>query len=170
MARRFRFSLATVQRVRESHEREAKRRVGVKLAEIAQLDQRVRSYEERIAQTQSGLRELQGDESLDITAVTRDRAWIAHLRRVIAQEGQKRAVLLQELAPLQAAMREARKQTRIIEKLREKRWTEHVRSEALREQHESDEMARDLLLRQANEAHSLDAPGDHGLCGADKAD
>lgn len=166
MPRQFQFSLQSVLRVRETHEREAKRRVGAKLAEIARVDARLHELEAAIAGAQAKLREEQQESGLDVATLTLERAWIAHLRRGVAQEGRQRALLQQELAPLQAAMRLARQQTRMIEKLRERRWSEHVHGEAVREQRELDDLARELLTR--NEAGRK--LGDRPSEGADRAD
>ena len=149
MARRFQFRLETLLRVRELREREAKRKVGAKHAEIAQIDRLNRQTDEEISRRQDRLREYQQQAVLAPEELVRERAWIAYLRRTIAERRAIRAGLLDELATLQAELREARKQKLIIEKLRERRWEEYTRDRRRREQAESDELARQLLGHQS---------------------
>lgn len=144
MARRFRFPLQTLLRVRALHEQEAKRKLAAKQAEIAQLDRLNRQATEEIAAQHGVLRGEQGKAVLDAVALQRGRAWIAHLRRTVAQRMPERLELVRQLGELQDALREARKQTRIIEKLRERRLSEHQRALLRAEQAASDELAQQM--------------------------
>jgi len=143
VAKRFHFPLETLLRVREVREREAKRKVGHKQAEIARLDQLNQRTAEEISLRQNALRELQHG-LLTPDDVTRERAWIGYLRRTIVQRQAQRAGLVKELTALREAWRQARTQKRIIAKLRERRWEEYVRDRKRREQAESDELAQQL--------------------------
>jgi flagellar FliJ protein len=145
MARRFSFRLQTLLRVRELREREAKRKVGAKQAEIARLDQLNRHTADEISRRQDALRSQQQQPVLAPDVLVRERAWIAYLRRTIVERQALRAGLLKELATLRDELREARTQKRIIEKLRERRWEAYVKDRNRREQAESDELARQLL-------------------------
>lgn len=143
MAKRFHFPLETLLRVREVREREAKRKVGLKQAEIARLDQLNRQTAEEIFARQDILRQHQRG-TLTPNDIVREQAWIAYLRRTIFQRQAQRAGLVKELGVLQEALRQARVQKRIIEKLRERRWDEYVKDRKRREQAESDELAQQL--------------------------
>ncbi len=143
MAKRFHFPLETLLRVREVREREAKRKVGLKQAEIARLDQLNRQTAEEIFARQDILRQHQRG-TLTPNDIVREQAWIAYLRRTIFQRQAQRAGLVKELEVLQEALRQARVQKRIIEKLRERRWDEYVKDRKRREQAESDELAQQL--------------------------
>jgi flagellar export protein FliJ len=136
--------LQTLLDVRELHEQEAKRKVAAKSAEIVRIDQLNEQTAADIARQQAGLLAGQQSGALDPVALQRGRAWIAHLRRTIALRQQQRAECSRQLADLQAALRDARTQTRIIEKLRERRWDEYRRDRDRREQAEADELARQL--------------------------
>jgi len=144
VAKPFTFRLDTVRRVRELREREAQRRVAAKQAEIARLDALNAQAARDIASAQHALTATQRGERVDPTALSRGRAWIAHLRSTILQREQQKAALNQELQQLQDVWREARKQLKIIDKLRERRWQAHRRAERKREQAEMDETARRL--------------------------
>lgn len=144
MARRFEFRLQTLLRVRQLREREAKRKVSAKRAEIAHLDSLNEQTTREIWQRQADLLAAQQKGEIDLVELQRGRNWIAHLRRTIATRQSQRAELVDQLRGLQEQLREARTQTRIIEKLRDRRQKDHDRSEARREQDEADELAQQL--------------------------
>lgn len=155
LAKRFRFRLETLLRVRELREREAKRSVAGKQAEIAQLDQFDEQAAAEIVRHHQTLRARQETAQLDPQALARERAWIAHLRRMIAQRRVLRAEKLEELAGLQRGLREARTRTRILEKLRSRRYEDHRRKTKRLEQRESDELARRLLVNHSSVGERL---------------
>ncbi len=167
MARRFRFRLQTLLRVRQLREREAKRKVAAKRAEIARLDRLNEQTMEEIHRQQEWLLSAQapaGREQtetlrrpdaalgvapalrvlLDPLTLQRGRAWIAYLRKTIALRHLQRASLVEELTRLQNNFRAARTQARIIERLRERRWAQYVRDRDRREQTAADELAQQL--------------------------
>jgi flagellar export protein FliJ len=150
MARRFRFPLETLLRVRVLREREAKRKVAAQRAEIARLDRLNRQTAEEISRQQAELLTGQQRGRLDPPALQRGRAWIAHLRRTIALRQTQRLDLVAQLQQLQAAWLEARKQARILDKLRARRWEAYVHERARAEQAAADELARQLLTRNVN--------------------
>jgi flagellar FliJ protein len=144
MAKRFQFRLATLLRVRELREREAKRKVAVQQAEIARLDRLNAQTAEEISRQQQVLRAGQQQGRLDAAAQQRGRAWIAHLRRSMGARQLQRVELAAQLQRLQALYQEARTQTRIIEKLRERRWAEFCQQRNRKEQAAADELAQQL--------------------------
>jgi len=144
MARRFHFPLETLLNVRRLHEREAKRKVAAQQAEIARLDQLNAATREAITARQEALLRDQSTGALRTVDLSRGRAWIAHLRNTLAQRVAQRIELVRTLGQLQAEFRDARRATRIIEKLRERRWNEFAHDRARREQSASDELAQQL--------------------------
>ena len=145
MAKRFEFRLQTLGRVRELRQREAKRKVAAKHAEIALLDRLNEQTAAEISRQQALLLADQQQGRLDPLSLQRGRAWIAFLRRTIAQRHAQRADLTTQLQELLVAYREARTQMRIIEKLRERRWNEYVHERDRQEQAAADELAQQLL-------------------------
>ncbi len=145
MARRFRFRLQTLLEVRQLHEREAKRRVAAKSAEIALLDGLREETAAEVLRQQDVLLAAQQQGRLDPLALQRGRAWVAHLRKTITLLQVQREELSQQLKDLQARLRTARTQTRIIEKLRARRWHTYVHDRTRHEQAADDELARQLL-------------------------
>ncbi len=151
MAKRFRFRLETLLRVRQTREREVRRRLAAKRAEIARLDRLDALAEEEIARTQAALvADQQG--RIDPVILQRGRVWIAHLRRAMTLRAAQRATLQAQLQQLLAELRQARTQTRVLEKLRERRWAEFRRARERQEQADADELARQL--------HGFDRPAE----------
>jgi flagellar FliJ protein len=144
MARRFRFRLEALLRVRRLREREAKRKVAAQRAEIARLDQLDAATRREIAARQAELLCHQRSGRLDPLAVARTRAWILHLQQTITERAALRARLLAALERLTAEFHAARRELRIIEKLRQRRLAEYRRQRQRAEQAASDEMARQL--------------------------
>ena len=144
MARRFRFRLETLLKVRELREREEKRKVASKRAEIARLDRANERADDEILLQQSKLLESQRRGRLDPEAVRSTRAWITVLRSSIVHRQSQKAHWTDELEQLQAVYREARKQTRMIQKLRERRYREHVKQRDKRDMADADELAQQL--------------------------
>lgn len=144
MARRFRFPLETLLKVRRLREREAKRKLAAQRAAIARLDQLDEATRAEIASRQQILLGVQRQVQLEPQELTRGWAWIAHLRRTIVQRQLQREEMLTVLDTLQNEFREARRQTRVIEKLRERRWQQYLHDRQRREQADADELAQQL--------------------------
>lgn len=141
MARRFQFSLETLLKIRRLREREAQRKVGAQRAAIARLDEADAAGQEEIRRQQGALLNQQEAGGVDARALARGWAWIGAIRREMAQRQLQREDMQRVLAQLQDGWRTARKQTRIIEKLRERRWEEHRHDLQRREQAQMDEVA-----------------------------
>ncbi len=153
MARRFRFPLETLLRVRQLREREAQRKVAAQQAEIARLDQLNDATSAQIALTQRELLDIQQQPRPSPAELARGRAWVAHLRHTIAQRQAWRAEMVTKLERLQVEFQQARQQTKIIAKLRERRWSEYVRDRQRAEQAATQELAQQLhSFRQAGGA------------------
>lgn len=144
MARRFEFSLKTLLKVRRLREREAKRKLAAKRAEIARLERLNEQASEEIIRRQGLLRSGQQEEMLDPAELTRGRAFVGYLRRTIVERQVMIAERITELEGLQNELRSARTQTKVLEKLRERRWQAYVKHRKRAEQAESDERARQL--------------------------
>lgn len=144
MARRFRFRLQTLLKVRQLREREAQRKVAGKRAAIARLDQLDEQTGVEISRQQAALLGGQECAQLDALELQRGRAWIAYLRKTIGLRQPQRVELQQQLQQLQDQLRTARTQTRIIEKLYQRRWDEYADNRKRREQADADELARQL--------------------------
>lgn len=143
-AGRFTFRLQTLLRVRELREREARRKLSAKQAEIARIDQWNRETADEVSRIQRRIVECQSATTMDVRELTRQRAWASHLRRTIVERQVARQSLVAQLDALRGELHTARTQTRVIEKLRERRFGEWKRDRALSEQTQMDEVARQL--------------------------
>lgn len=170
MAKRFRFQLETLLRVREIREREAKRKVATQRADIAQLDRLNDQTRQEISAQQTALLSSQQPGQVSPTQLARGRAWIMHLRNVIAQREEQRALMEQELARLRSELQTARTQTRIIEKLRQRRWETYLHDRRRRERMEMDELAQQLQtsagVPTATDGRSADSAQSRTACAA----
>jgi flagellar protein FliJ len=144
MAKRFRFRLATLLKVRRLREREAKRKVGAKSAEIARTDELNRRTLAEISSHQAALLADQRDGRIEPLTLTRGRVWVGHLRGVLLQGQAHHAALTLELQELQAQLRQARTQTRAIEMLRERRWAAYRKQRTTQSQAAADELAQQM--------------------------
>lgn len=155
MARRFVFSLQTLLRVRTVREREAQRRLAARQAEIAQLDAADREAFAAIRAEQQSLLALQQGvtRALDLA---RGRAWIAQLQSQIAQRARMREELSMALAQIRQELLEARKQTRMLEKLRERRFADYVAEHQRHGRQSDEEVARRVHRMRVIEADGMD--------------
>ncbi|RMF71180.1 MAG: flagellar export protein FliJ [Planctomycetota bacterium] len=144
MSRRFRFRLETLLRVRQLREDEATRRLAQQQAEIARIDAQKAELLERIREIQTELLARQSTACPEPADLARRRAWVAHLRRRIADGDRLRAEKSEQLERLRDAWRTARTQKRVIEKLRERRAAEHRHAARRREQRDAWELAQRL--------------------------
>ncbi len=144
MAKRFVFNLETLRRVRQLREREAKRKVAAQRAELARVEQLIVQTLNAVARQQQELLDGQQQTRLDPLTLQRGRAWIAALRRQLADHHAWRAVLQDQLRARAAELRAARTQARVVEKLRDRRWEEYVHDRDRQAQAAADELAQQL--------------------------
>ncbi len=147
--RRFKFPLHTLLKLRKLREREAKRKVAAQRAEIARLDRLNEATWAEISAQHALLLQSQQRGPVEPAALARGRVWIAHLRSTIAQRTLLRGEMTLRLEQLQKEFTAARQQARIIQKLRERRWSEYRHERERREQAAADELAQHLHGSQA---------------------
>jgi flagellar export protein FliJ len=142
MARRFVFRLETVQRVRALREQQAQRDLAAERAAITQLEQANAAAQREIAATHDRLVGAQRGAQIDATELARGRAWVAQLRAQILQREHQIAQHAAKLEALLDVWRMARKELKVIEKLRERRYAAYADDLRRREQLEQDEVAQ----------------------------
>lgn len=120
MAQRYKFRLETLLRLRQQREDEKKRVVASRLRKIRTLEQHKQVLETRIAQQTEVIRDLLVQERMDVDELKAGRHWMIRLRRgVLEADGalaSNRAILAQERADLA----NARKETKVLERLKER--------------------------------------------------
>lgn len=154
MPARFTFRLDTLLRVRELRERERERAVAQVRAEIARLDAWCAQTQAEVEARQADIRSASADGTIDPRELARLRAWIGHLRGSLAARGAERTALLAQAEARLAEWRDARRDRRVIEKMREARLAQHLRDQAARDQAQDDELAQQLHAMRSDCAHS----------------
>lgn len=140
MPGRFTFRFDTLLKVRQQREDSQKRIVAARMRQLDELHRRATLLESRIADQTESLRETLRSGSVEIDDLKWARHAMIQLRRALletsAETASQRAVLAQE----QAALAEARKETRILERLRERQKEAHDAQNKREEQLQTDEM------------------------------
>lgn len=144
MARRFHFSLETLLRVRALREREAQRNFAARQAELAALEQLDRQTRDEIQRLQTELSDAQRSGLIDPAGLVRQRAWIGHLRRGLAERQVLKQGVVAQLDACRAALVAARRDREAVERLRERRFASWKRDTQRREQAAQDEVAQRL--------------------------
>lgn len=157
MARRFRFRLETVRRLRE-RERDARRRV------VGEAVRAVGRIEDRIARL---TRELQGtiDQSrgvceevrLDMVSLRGHQYYRGWLHRQILESNARLALRRAELDAECARLGETSKRLKVIENLHNKQSARHCIEVAREEQADADEVALQRHLRQSRNRREVRA-------------
>jgi len=135
-----RFRLETLLKVRKAREDEHKRIVAERLRRIENLVAQKTAIEAQISSQGDGMRQALSGETADVDFLRWGRHWITRLRmqsaRVDAETAAHRAVLALEREKLAAA----RKETKILERLKERQFEAAAAEEGARERRESDDM------------------------------
>ncbi|MBK8914645.1 MAG: flagellar FliJ family protein [Phycisphaerales bacterium] len=152
MPARFTFRLDTLLRVRALRERECERAVAQVRAEIARLDAWCVSTQDEIEARQNDIRSASAEGAIDPRELARLRAWIAHLRGSLSARSAERSALLAQSEARLAEWRDARRDRRVIEKMRETRLAQHLRDVAAGDQAQADELAQQLHAMRSDRA------------------
>jgi len=140
MARRFVFRFETMLRLRRQREDERKRVVAERLRQIARVEDRLASLHRQLRQEAEAIRAAQQPGRMDMQMAVRHRGWIGHLHRAVLEaQGQLRG-LEARLAQERAALAEAARLRRVLEKLKERR-----REQFMQEQERIETRAADDL-------------------------
>ncbi|MFQ5424696.1 MAG: flagellar export protein FliJ [Phycisphaerae bacterium] len=138
MQRTFRFE--TLRRLRKAREDDRKRIVAARLRTIATLGRQRDALESQVRQQTDVLREALTRPRAEIAGLRWGRHWVSRLRRqaleIEARIAEERALLAQERAELTAA----RKETKVMDRLKERQRELLMAEEARREQQDTDEL------------------------------
>ena len=163
MAKRFRFRLETVRRLRKQAQDECRRVVAERLRQVAAVRSRINEMDGQLAEQRATVRNLvlpspPADDAgagqgvarlLDMDRMRRHRLYMNHLRQGIAR-GERQAAELQGLLRKdQAALAEATKRVRVIDKLEERQRSRHELMLRRAETAENDEIAAQFARRQS---------------------
>lgn len=147
MARKFRFRLEVVQRLREQ-ERDAQRRVvASKALEVTNIQRQIASLRSDLESSQRLDRTQRGERLLNVASLRTENVRRSWIKASTGRVNERLAVIRNELSHEQGQMTKTMTHLRVVEKLRERQWTRH-RAELAREQQAAgDEAALELHRR-----------------------
>ncbi len=147
MARRFRFRLETVQRLRQRAQDEQRRVVAEHVRKVTGMQERIAGFERQIDTIAGGTRSAQRSPKLDVALLRSHhahRGWVGYKLGEM-HDGLRRAQA--DLAVEQANLAEAVKRLKVIEKLRERQWARHQLELSREERADADEAAVQMYVR-----------------------
>jgi len=147
MARRFRFHLETVERLRKQARDAQRRAVADAARAVGTIEERILRLTRQLSDTLDGARDTLRLGRLDLASLRGHELYRGWVHRRIAESYTELACRRSELDVERAKLVEASKQLKVIEKLRERRWRRHLVDVAREEQAASDEAAVQLYLR-----------------------
>jgi flagellar FliJ protein len=136
MAKRFRFRLEPVLRLRQQKADEAKRVVAERLRRVAAVQREIGLLQQRIEEQVEAMRAGPLVGALDVGQLARHRHWLSHLQRGLLDAMARVRALEAELARERAGLAEAMKRIRILETLKrrqEERYYEALNREEIAE-------------------------------------
>jgi len=125
MAKRYRFLLETLLRLRRQREDEQKRVVAQRLRQVGRIEQHKRLLESNIADQIRLTRDLQGGERIDVDQLKVGRYWMIRLRRGALEADAALAAQRAMLAQERSELAERRKATKVLERLEERQREAH---------------------------------------------
>ncbi|MGD2107912.1 MAG: flagellar export protein FliJ [Phycisphaerae bacterium] len=147
MARRFRFRLDTVHRLRQQALDQQRRAVAEARQAVARIELRIARLSAQLEQTVSGSRTVQRGCRLDVRSLSGYEFYRGWLHRKIMESGDDLTHARTRLDEARTKMAAAFKQLKVIERLRDKQWRRH-RAEVEREERlVMDEAALNVYLR-----------------------
>ncbi len=148
MAKRFRFRLAPVLRLRQQKADQAKRVVAERLRRIVQVRREIGILQDRIGQQVSAMRAGPATGLLNVGEVARHRHWLTHLQRGLLEATAGVRQLEAQLAQERAALTEATKEVRIMETLKDRQQTRYYYELSRQETAEADELSTQRYVYQ----------------------
>ena len=139
MARRFRFRLETVRKLRQQIRDRQRCVVMEKAQAVGQVDERMADLVNELHRTSDGTRTAFGVGRLNVALLQGYQWYRGWLRRKIEESQVERKAKNTVLAVEQAKLAEASKKLRVIEKLRERQWERYRIEQNREEQAASDE-------------------------------
>jgi flagellar export protein FliJ len=147
MAKRFRFRLEAVLKVRQQKLDACRRVVGRRQRRMQGIRDRIRGHQDEAKRTMAQMRVSLGEARTDILWLRRARLYIGTMQELAASaeaELGREAVLLRQE---QQELLEANRQVKALEKLRQRQWERHQRIQQRAERFDADETALQLYRR-----------------------
>ena len=149
---RFKFQLEGVLQHRKNIEEEKQRALAIVLAQLQQLKNDLADLDRLSRGALADLRENRLIGSLDMSFLAAHRRFTGSVQRKALAIVQKMALVQREIDQARAALAEAAKQRKIIEKLRERQLERWQDQQDRQELDELDDIGMQLAFRQLGEA------------------
>ncbi len=151
MAKRFRFRLEPLLKLRKGREDEQKRAVASRVGELQRCVEHLAQLHRGVDETIARAREDRGAERLDVPTALAEQRWRLHLKRCITQQqGQVQGVQALLNGDRAELVRRSRNR-KVIETLRQRQWQEHAAAQAREERAESDEIGAQAYRRRRDQ-------------------
>jgi flagellar FliJ protein len=141
MAKRFTFRLETLLKIRRQREERHQRIVADRLRQIQEVEDQLTAIAHQIQSEEQAIMANQRQGVIDMQQVVRHRHWLGHLHKCALDAKARRGYLEAQLAQERAALAEAAKQRKILDKLKERQWERYRQEQDYQETGEADEMA-----------------------------
>ena len=150
--KRFQFRLQPLLKLRKMQEDQKRRIVGMLLAEINEQQQQALEMAGAVEEQGRLLKKQRAEGSVDLEWFASYRSYVMHMQRAINERIEKVTQIQKQLVGARRELAEAAKQTRILDKLKEKRKTRYDRELAKSEIRDQDEISTNMFLRAARTA------------------
>lgn len=147
MARKFRFRLETVRRLREQARDAQRRVVADAVRAVTRVEDRIARLTQQLHDTVDRFRDAQRAERLDVASLRGHQIYRSWLHRNIVESNEELARQQAKLDYERAKLAEAWKRVKAIEKLRERQWKCHLTEVAREERAANDEAALQMYMR-----------------------
>ena len=144
---KFHFQLEGVLRQREGIERERQRALAVAQSKMQRLEEQLRDLDRTVQAAHADAREHHLVGRLDMAFLAAHRRFIASSQRQAMNLAQSMATVKAEIDQARAALAEAARQRKVIEKLRERQYDRWKADLLKKETAEMDEIGTQLAVR-----------------------
>jgi flagellar FliJ protein len=141
MAKRFRFRLEPVLKLRKQKEDEHKRIVAGRIRQLDAIRRRVAHIERQIAAETESIRRVRSGGTISAPELARGRHWLSYLQRCLLETRNHQGVVEAHLARERAELARVAKDAKAIEKLKERKEERFLQDERRAETKELDETA-----------------------------
>ena len=150
--KQFRFRLQPLLRLRKQQEDQKKRAVGALLSQIHDLQRQALELAEAIKAEGETLKQQYEQGNVDLNWVSHYRRYVTSVQRAIAERIQTATNVQEKLHQARRDLAEAAKQTKILEKLKERQQKQYEREWQRNENRELDEIGTKVFLRSGKTA------------------
>ncbi len=147
MAKKFRFTLDVVRRIRQQAQNAQKRVVADAVRAVATTQEQISRTTRELKDTIDHSRSFRDVARPDLALLRGNQVYRGYLHRRILESQEELAARKKKLADERKTLAETTKQLKVIEKLREKRWMRYLAEVRREEQAGYDESAAQSYMR-----------------------